>query len=825
MKISTAFSILSGLMLAAVANAGVPRRIQFLVVDPRTGRPVSGRVTVDDGVHAPTVLVTGPFVSGETQVLDLANWSPVPLLADIGRPMLVKIAAGESLSLRQDAGQRPVKVITIKVTATRLTLNRAPVGGASTERSKDEISKFINTAGADTKSLTRGQKGVTEDSAGQQHVRGEHSEISYVIDGVPLPDRLSGGQGSIVVPSTIDRLEILTGGFAPEFGGDTAAILNIATLPSARASRTDTTLEGGDYHSVNGDVTAVGPLGRKSSFVVDVSSTRTDVGVEPLQPDIQDAHNAGASRNYFAKFRTNPNGRDSISLTLSHNPNALQIGNRTGLPDSFAQSGEGYGFLGLRNADGTRPDVNGGNNGLYGAGPYLLPSQQAAGMDINQQEVDEFASLSWQRRVSNAASGQIALTLLHSGQDLTNNNPTVDVLNLYTEHPDNSIEFNPTASRNIHHVQLNGSYVSKTGGHQFKAGFLLDAQSGNESYQVIPASQLALDELAALDPALAPAGTVTNETDIDGFPVFRPTSGQSPVLDVQRKGLYKAAYVQDTWRASRKLTANYGLRADWYNMNQNLGQPDVSKSLLSPRVNLAYAYSARANLRASYNKLFNIPPLAQGAIVGQPIQPETLSQYDLGVDYRVTSNQTASLAYYYKDIRNQVDVGLLIPGSEIGLYSGVNFDRGAVHGVEASYDVSSHRGVDGYLNLSYSSARPNGFDNTGAPVPDYNDHDQRFTVGTGLAYTWRGGATAAVTYQFGSGLASSPIAPSVQRISRSETDLRLTTGDRLFRGRGGLGLDVQNLFDERKVINFQSGFSGTRFQIGRRILLSASFHF
>ncbi|MBI3721583.1 MAG: hypothetical protein HY248_03440, partial [Fimbriimonas ginsengisoli] len=94
--------------------------------------------------------------------------------------------------------------------------------------------------------------------------------------------------------------------------------------------------------------------------------------------------------------------------------------------------------------------------------------------------------------------------------------------------------------------------------------------------------------------------------------------------------------------------------------------------------------------------------------------------------------------------------------------------------------------------------------------------------GTGLAYSWAGGATMAATLQYGSGLASSIVPPSTGRTPRTQVDLRATTGDRLFRGRGGIGLDIDNLFDTRSVINYQSAFSGTRFQTGRRLLLSAN---
>ena len=129
------------------------------------------------------------------------------------------------------------------------------------------------------------------------------------------------------------------------------------------------------------------------------------------------------------------------------------------------------------------------------------------------------------------------------------------------------------------------------------------------------------------------------------------------------------------------------------------------------------------------------------------------------------------------------------------------------------------------FNYTLSAAKPNGLDNTGAEVDDYNDHDQRQTVGLGLSYTLKSGASAAFTIQHGSGLASSVVPPSISRTPRTSVDLNLSTGDRLFQGRGGLKLDIDNIFDKRDVINFQSAFSGTRFQMGRSISLSLNYKF
>ena len=60
-----------------------------------------------------------------------------------------------------------------------------------------------------------------------------------------------------------------------------------------------------------------------------------------------------------------------------------------------------------------------------------------------------------------------------------------------------------------------------------------------------------------------------------------------------------------------------------------------------------------------------------------------------------------------------------------------------------------------------------------------------------------------------------------RRQQRHEVNLRLGTGAQQQKKQAfGFSLDVQNLFDSRARINYQSPFSGTRFQQGRRILLT-----
>ena len=804
------------LLLAALASVAACSRaagIRFVVVDPVSGSAIpDGVVTIQPpfGSIYPVDVRTGAC-------FDTSTWS---LVSNANVTLRIPLGVTRTLNVQDEP---PVKDVYVTVSAKRMTRPKSDAAAGST-RTKEEISKFGGAGGGDVKNVTKSTAGVAEDSGGQPHIRGEHTEITYVVDDIPLPDALSGRQGSIVASGTIESVDILLGGFAPEFGGQTAAILNILTTPRPRVRSNELIWSGGSFGTSNGSLTAMGPVGDKFGYVVSMAANRSQIGTEGPQPDQQAAHNAGSDESLFGKFSYQPNVKDRLTLTVSANPDRLQIANRTGLGDAFSVAGQGYGFLGLRNKDGTRPDVDATKTGLLGADPIAIGSQDQVGMDINQREANEFATLSWRRQIDANSVGQLGLVFLHSGQDVTNANPAVDQTNLPV---DNSIEYNPTASRNVHHVQLTGNLTTKHGAHTFKAGFLADQQSGDESYNIASASQLALDALAATAPSLAPAGATNGKIDVNGNPVYIASSNVVPTLNVHREGHYYAAFAQDTWKISNRLTANYGVRGDWYRQSQTLGQPTVDAFELSPRVNLSYQLTKRDLLRVSYNKLFNTPPLAQGAIIGQPLQPPIVTQYDVSVERQIAKNQTLKVAYYYKQIKNQIDVGLLIPGSTIGLYSGVNLGEGGVHGLEVSYDVSSTKTSpwDAYVNFTLSAARPNGVDNTGAPVGDFNDHDQRTAVGIGLAYSFKSGATASLTFDYGSGLASSIVAPNEDRTSRTETSLHLNSGDRLFKGRGGLAFDILNVFDARNVINFQSAFSGTRFQTGRRFQITANFKF
>ena len=213
--------------------------------------------------------------------------------------------------------------------------------------------------------------------------------------------------------------------------------------------------------------------------------------------------------------------------------------------------------------------------------------------------------------------------------------------------------------RQYNQSQIQASLTKSATKHNYKAGFIYDAQTGLESYQFTPQSQLALDALANIyqlgessiptNPFLPKGVTPTGSIDALNNPVVTLAGpGETfPTVYVNKSGYYGAAYVQDTWQESSRFTVNYGARYDAFHQGQhsasNQGYTNsttLTTGELSPRVNTAYSLGRATVARVSYDKLFTQPPLAQGAIVGYSIKPETWDQYETSVEKQIGSTQT-----------------------------------------------------------------------------------------------------------------------------------------------------------------------------------------
>ena len=70
--------------------------------------------------------------------------------------------------------------------------------------------------------------GVVEDSFGQEHVRGEHANLTYRINGVLLPEPLNGF-GQEIDTRLIDTVTLIDGSLPAQFGFHTAGVVDVTT--------------------------------------------------------------------------------------------------------------------------------------------------------------------------------------------------------------------------------------------------------------------------------------------------------------------------------------------------------------------------------------------------------------------------------------------------------------------------------------------------------------------------------------------------------------------------------------------------------------------
>ncbi|HEV3494337.1 MAG TPA: ligand-gated channel, partial [Reyranella sp.] len=134
----------------------------------------------------------------------------------------------------------------ITVTATRLDEARSSIqpslGATVYDFSQRTISNVPQGENAPLNQVLLRAPGVVQDSFGQIHVRGEHGNVQYRLDGVQLPPGLSLFN-NILATRYADQMSLLTGALPAQYGLQTSGIVDITvksgtTNPGAEISVT-----------------------------------------------------------------------------------------------------------------------------------------------------------------------------------------------------------------------------------------------------------------------------------------------------------------------------------------------------------------------------------------------------------------------------------------------------------------------------------------------------------------------------------------------------------------------------------------------------------
>ncbi|MBB4130268.1 TonB-dependent receptor [Xanthomonas sp. 3075] len=545
--------------------------------------------------------------------------------------------------------------------------------------------------------------GVVQDSYGSIHVRGDHANLQYRINGVMIPESISGF-GQSLEPRIIKNIKLLDGALPAQFGDRTAAVVDITTKNGAELGNGGSVgITGGSFGTVNPNASLWGSNGRWSWFVTgdyEQNKHGLENPVDSRSPDHDTTHQGKG----FADLSYLIDENTRLSLLVGYANNRFQIPNNPGQTPAFD-------YLGTTDFDSSALDENQRENTRFGT----LALQGMLG--------DTSYQLSAGQRYSSVAfSPDVAGDLIFNGVasqvDRSNRSNTVQA------------DFSTPWGGGAHTLRygLYGNFEHASASNDSYA-FPAD-EDGNQTSNTplfIPdgsrfhASTYALylqDEWKIGDD-----WTVNYGVRGDKYKAFGNTEGQlSPRLGV-------------VWRASDSTTVHAGY-ARYFT-------PPASELISTSDIAL---YDGTTNQQSTDGG--STTPLS-----------ERSDYYDLGISQAVGEHLTLGLDTYYRKADRLQDEGQF---GAAYVYSTFNYRYGRIRGAEFSADYSNGP-VTAYFNVAYSKAMGKrvmtslyNFD-PDALAYAYNnwihlDHDQKLTSSGGINYAIDDSSRIGANYLYGSGL-------------------------------------------------------------------------
>jgi outer membrane receptor protein involved in Fe transport len=539
--------------------------------------------------------------------------------------------------------------------------------------------------------------GVVQDSFGQLHVRGDHANLQYRINGVQLPEGITGF-GQVLSPRFARGISLLTGVLPAQFGLRTAGIIDIKTKDGLLDNVGDVEFYGGQRGTIQPNFEYGGSQGNFNYFVTG-QYLSTDRGVEPPTPGptaIHDHAEEGQGFGYFSYFLS-PTTR--LSLVTGAVANHFNIPANPGQPQVFPLAG--------------------------------VPVYPSADVAENQFEQNYFGVLALQGVIGPDFDYQIAPFSRYS---------TVSFK------PDfaGDLIYNGAASRVFRSdwgngVQLDTAYRAFAD-HTIRVGGYFDAERAEID------NHEGTFEIANGITSTTPTLIVDNRAlqtwiySVYAQDEWRPIE-QLTINVGARFDLYDGLVRAD--QASPRVAAEYTpvkgttLHAGYARYFTPPPTELVSVSTIAKFEHTTGAPASTGN--------------------GTPTV-ERDHYFDVGITQQVATGFNVGIDSYYKKARDLIDEGQFGPAL---IFETFNYDKGRVYGVEftssyarenlytyANFDYSVAQGtnvVSGQFNFAPDEL---------AYIHNHYiflDHDQTFSASSGAAYRWQG-FTFSVDGIYGSGL-------------------------------------------------------------------------
>lgn len=556
--------------------------------------------------------------------------------------------------------------------------------------------------------------GVVQEEFGEIHVRGDHGDVQYRINGVLLPESLNGF-GQEVDTHLIQSVTLMTGTMPAQFGDRTAGIIDVTTKTGSQLNGTELSLYGGSYDTFNPSLQAGGTTSNLDYFIA-ASFLHDNLGIDNTTASPTPLHDMTDQEKFFGYFshRFDPTSR--LTLLVSSSDAGFQIPDTAGLAPLYQ----------LANS----------------------PPSDSAAANNYQIEQNYYAVLSYQKSagdLSYQVSGFSRYTDIHFSPDPVQSL----ILGGSAAQVDNSDLANG--------LQADASYESGDH-HTLRAGFLAN-------YDVER-----LDTRSAVFPSanqFSPSGSGENLPNTVASQ--SSTSPYSIIANGGNSGLTAGVYLQDEWQLTDHLTLNYGLRYDRFDVSFD------DEQQVSPRVNLVWKIDNATTFHIGYARYFMpptlqfIPPSTVKAFEyttdapfnaeDDPPKVERDNYFDMGLSQQISPAWQITGDTFCKLAKNLLDDGQF--GSAV-ILNNFNYASGTVYGAELG-STYKQGPFFAYGNYSYVQTWARDFDSVENEFPSNEiaylqgesmqlDHQGRFTGSGGVSYDLLKNLRVHANFLYGSGL-------------------------------------------------------------------------
>ncbi len=663
------------------------------------------------------------------------------------------------------AATNTVQLGSIKVQGERLNRAREMInvetGTSSYHFDTQTIAALPEGYNAPLQDLILQAPGVAQDSFGQLHVRGDHADIQYRINGIIIPEFISGF-GDTLGTRFIDKIDFLTGALPAQYGYRTAGVVNITTNDGLNTNGGTVDLYGGSHGTFEPSVEYGGSEGQMNYYVTG-TYLQSDAGIESPTPGTPIHDDTEQNRAFgYMSYLLNDNMR--LGAIIGHSLGNFQIPNNPGQTPQYQLQG--------------------------------VTSYPSADLNETQRELNDYGILSLQG-IKDQLNYSVALFSRYSSTD-------------YTPDPIGDLIYNGVAAqvfqRNIATgIQADASYTLNSA-HTLRWGFFVDQEnttSNNTS-------------------AVFPADANGNQTSDAPFTIVDNTGKTGELYGAYLQDEWLMAPALTLNYGARYDISNGYVRQDQLSPRLNFVYALNTTTSIHGGYSRYFTPPALELISPTDIALFQGTTNQLPSNSNTNVVAERDNYYDLGINHYLTSNWQLGLDGYYKQATDLLDEGQF---GQALIFSPFNYAHGRVWGVEFSTNyqvenISSYMNVA--YSRALGNDVVSGQYNFDQAELDYIanhfvhlDHDQTWTASGGLACEWRG-TRYSLDGIFGSGLRAG-FANTESLPSYAQFDLAASRSIRVA-GIGDIGvrLAIVNVFDRVYEIRNGTGIGVGAPQYGPR---------